>query len=130
MKLRTADSRGVKGNVPSSRRHGAQDESIAVAGGDKCRLTRRSHMAMSSVMRRDHSEGQVARAIEEHTAKLPSDLFLWAAIGSMAASATFQLAGNRQTNVFIGQWAPTFLILGVYNKLVKQMGSDGAQHAR
>ena len=87
-------------------------------------------MAMSSVTRRDHSEWQVARTIEEHTAKLPSDVFLWAAIGSMAASATFQLVGNRQTSVFIGQWAPTFLILGVYNKLVKQMGSDGAQHAR
>ena len=87
-------------------------------------------MAMSSVMRQDHREGQVAKAIEEHTAKLPSDLFLWAAIGSMAASATFQLVGNRHTSVFIGQWAPTLLILGVYNKLVKQMGSDGAQHAR
>jgi hypothetical protein len=120
----------MKGNVPSSRRRGAKDESVAADGGDERRLTRRLHMAMSSVKRQDHSEGQVAKAIEEHTAKLPSDLFLWAAIGSMAASATFQLAGNRHTSVFIGQWAPTFLILGVYNKLVKQMGSDGAHHAR
>jgi len=87
-------------------------------------------MAMSSVTRREHTEGQVAGAIEEQTAKLPSDLFLWAAIGSMAASATFHLVGNRHTSVFIGQWAPTILILGVYNKLVKQMGSDGEQHAR
>jgi len=85
---------------------------------------------MSSVTRREHTEGHVAKAIEEQTAKLPSDLFLWAAIGSMAASATLQLVGNRNTSVFIGQWAPTFLILGVYNKLVKQMGSDGEQHAR
>jgi hypothetical protein len=81
-------------------------------------------------MRREHAEGQVARTIEQQTAKLPSDLFLWAAVGSMAASAAFQLVGNRNTSVFIGQWAPTFLILGVYNKLVKQMGSDGEQHAR
>ena len=87
-------------------------------------------MAMSSVNRRDHSEGHVARTIEEQTARLPSDLFLWAAIGSMAASATVQMLGNRHTSVFIGQWAPTFLILGVYNKLVKQLGSDGEQHAR
>ena len=86
-------------------------------------------MAMTSVNRRDHSEGQVARTIEEQTARLPSDLFLWAAIGSMAASATLQLIGNRNTSVFVGQWAPTFLILGVYNKLVKQMGSNGEQHA-
>ena len=87
-------------------------------------------MAMSSITRREHTEGHVARAIEEQTAKLPSDLFLWAAIGSMTASATLQLVGNRNASVFIGQWAPTFLILGVYNKLVKQMGSDGEQHAR
>ena len=87
-------------------------------------------MAMSSITRREQTEGRVAKAIEDQTAKLPSDLFLWAAIGSMAASATFQLVGNRNTSVFIGQWAPTFLILGVYNKLVKQMGSDGEQHAR
>jgi len=87
-------------------------------------------MAMSSVTRREHTEGHVAKAIEEQTAKLPSDLFLWAAVGAMAASATFQLVGNRNTSVFVGQWAPTFLILGVYNKLVKQMGSNGEQHAR
>lgn len=30
----------------------------------------------------EHKEGKVAKAIEEQTAKLPSDLFLWAALGS------------------------------------------------
>jgi len=35
----------------------------------------------------DHTEGQVARGIEKQTAKLPSDIFLWVAIGTMAASA-------------------------------------------
>jgi hypothetical protein len=24
----------------------------------------------------------------------------------------------------VGQWAPTLLVLGIYNKLVKQHGSD------
>ena len=51
-------------------------------------------MAISSITRREHTEGHVARAIEEQTAKLPSDLFLWAAIGSMAASATLQLVAT------------------------------------
>jgi hypothetical protein len=66
----------------------------------------------------------VARAIETQTAKLPSDTFLWAAVGSMATSATLQLMGQKQASVFVGQWAPTLLILGLYNKLVKQLGSD------
>jgi hypothetical protein len=38
----------------------------------------------------------VARAIEEQTAKLPSDIFLWAALGSMAISATLQIMGKRK----------------------------------
>ena len=80
----------------------------------------------SQVMERDeHSEGPVARAIEQQTAKLPSDLFLWAAFGSVAASLSFKLAGRDRAALFVGQWAPTILILGLYNKLAKLNGSDG-----
>jgi len=78
----------------------------------------------ASENRQQHTEGEVAKSIETQTAKLPSDIFLWAAIGAMTASASLYLLGNKHTSVFVGQWAPTFLILGVYNKLVKQLGSD------
>lgn len=71
-----------------------------------------------------HSEGPVAEAIEEQTAKLPSDLFLWAALGSMGVSLTLKLLGKKHTSLFIGQWAAPFLLLGIYNKLVKQQGHD------
>jgi hypothetical protein len=74
----------------------------------------------------EHSEGSLAKAIEEQTAKLPSDTFLWLAIGSMAASAAFKIAGKSHEAVFVGQWAPAFLLFGIYNKLVKQLGSDRA----
>ena len=72
----------------------------------------------------EHSEGTVAKTIEDQTAKLPSDTFLWLAIGSMIVSATMQFAGKKHGSVFVGQWAPSFLLFGVYNKLVKQLGSD------
>src|SRR5436309_663459 len=36
--------------------------------------------------RPEHTEGMVARTIEEQTAKLPSDLFLWAAGASILGS--------------------------------------------
>ena len=75
--------------------------------------------------RAEHREGPVARSIEQQTAKLPSDLFLWAALGSIAASLTFQLTGDEKKANFIGHWAPTFLLLGLYNKLVKLHGSEG-----
>ena len=71
-----------------------------------------------------HSEGGTARAIEEQTAKFPSDLFLWAATASILASLTLKLTGREHAALFVGQWGPTFLILGLYNKLVKQLGSD------
>ena len=71
-----------------------------------------------------HREGKVARVIEEQTAKLPSDLFLWLSIGSMATSLTLKALKNDHLALFIGQWAPSFLLLGIYNKLVKLEGHD------
>ena len=76
-----------------------------------------------------HAEGPVAKTIEQETAKLPSDWFLWAAMGSIAASLTLQISGKQHASTFVGQWAPTLLILGLYNKLVKQLGSDQASRA-
>ncbi len=79
---------------------------------------------------REHSEGAVARAIEGQTARLPSDVFLWAAMGSIAGSLLLQFSGRKDESLFVGQWAPTLLILGLYNKLVKVAGSDRAGSAR
>jgi hypothetical protein len=77
-----------------------------------------------SIIQNDHSEGPVAKAIEKQTSKLPSDLFLWAALGSMATSATLKIMGRDKTALFVGQWAAPFLLLGLYNKIVKLEGSD------
>ena len=81
-------------------------------------------MAFSATFDRTHREGRMAEAIENQTAKLPSDLFLWAAGGSIATSLTLKMMGRHHDALFVGQWAPTFLILGLYNKLVKLLGSD------
>ena len=71
-----------------------------------------------------HAEGPVAKRIEEQTAKLPSDTFLWAAVAAMGASLVLQASGRKNVSLFIGQWAAPFLLFGVYNKLVKVSGSD------
>lgn len=76
------------------------------------------------VRSRRFEEGQLAKMIEEQTAKMPSDMFLWAAGGSILGSLALQLMGDSKKALFVGQWAPTFLILGLYNKLVKVQGSD------
>src|SRR5579872_7065200 len=76
--------------------------------------------------RPQHREGKIARSIEQQTAKMPSDLFLWSALGSMGLSLGLGLAGRDKAATFVGQWVPTLLVFGLYNKLVKLHGSDGA----
>jgi hypothetical protein len=71
-----------------------------------------------------HREGALARSIEQQTAKLPSDTFLWAALGSMCGSLVLMILGEEKKAQFVGQWAPAILILGLYNKLVKLHGSE------
>jgi len=72
----------------------------------------------------EHKEGEVAKTIEHETAKLPSDWFLWAAGASMVASLVLKMNNKNHGSEFVGLWAPSLLLLGVYNKLVKVMGSD------
>ena len=74
-----------------------------------------------------HTEGKVARTIEQQTAKIPSDVYLWAAGGAIATSAILQLMRRPKASLFLGQWVAPFLLLGVYNKIVKVAGSDGNQ---
>lgn len=78
----------------------------------------------------EQTEGVVARTIEQQTSKLPSDVFLWAALGSIGLSATFQMMGKQNLSNFVGQWAPTFLLLGLYNKIVKIVKVAGSDQLR
>ena len=73
---------------------------------------------------RGQTEDRVTGAIEAQTSKVPTSGYLAAAVSSMAASAILKIAGKDQLALFVGQWAPAFLIMGVYNKMVKQHGSD------
>lgn len=71
-----------------------------------------------------YSEGGLARPLDKITGQIPSDTFLWLAWGSVAASLTLKIMGRDRDALFVGQWAPTFLIHGLYVKLVKQLGHD------
>ncbi len=79
---------------------------------------------LTQVRPEHHAEGRVARAIEQQTAKLPSDWFLWAAGASIATALALRMAKRERDAHFVGLWVPTLLLLGVYNKIVKVLGSD------
>jgi hypothetical protein len=78
------------------------------------------------VAKGEAQEEQVTASIEKFTSQIPSSAYLALALGSMAVSLGFQAAKKQHEALFIGQWAAPFLILGIYNKLVKIHGSDGA----
>lgn len=69
-------------------------------------------------------EDRFTGGLESQTARIPSSGYLGAAVASMAVSATLKILGKHDWAMFVGQWAPAFPIIGVYNKLVKQHGSD------
>ncbi len=71
-----------------------------------------------------HSEGAIAKTIENQTAKLPSEVWLMLAMGAIGASLWMQMKEKKHESLFIGQWVAPFLLLGIYNKLVKIGSSD------
>jgi hypothetical protein len=66
-------------------------------------------------------EDRGTETVEQQTAKVPSLAFLGMAVGAMAVSAALVLTGRKQLGNFVGQWAPTILIMGLYNKLAKEI---------
>jgi hypothetical protein len=66
-------------------------------------------------------EDRATEAVERRTARVPSLAFMGLAVGAMAASATLVLLGRKQLGNFVGQWAPSILIMGLYNKLAKEI---------
>ncbi|MFN7134629.1 MAG: hypothetical protein ACK4N5_21295 [Myxococcales bacterium] len=71
------------------------------------------------VKRAEHVESSLTRLIEQQTAKIPSDVFLFSAICAMGASLYFESQHDERLSRFVGMWVAPLLIMGVYNKLVK-----------
>ncbi len=53
------------------------------------------------------------------TDSIPEEVWYWAAMASIATSAGLWLAGKRDWSTFVGQWPPTFLILGIFHKVLR-----------
>ena len=76
------------------------------------------------------TEDQFTKTIESYTAAVPSTGYLAVAIGAMGLSLACQMAGRGKWGNFIAQWVPTWLVIGLYNKLVKLEGHDRFDRGR
>ncbi|MDQ3070750.1 MAG: hypothetical protein M3R55_13595 [Acidobacteriota bacterium] len=79
--------------------------------------------APAPVLRPEHAEGEIARLIEQQSAKVPSHWFLFAALGSMGLSLAFEVSGRKRASRFVGQWPTPLLAMGIYNKMIKTLGT-------
>lgn len=57
--------------------------------------------------------------VEDQTKKIPNLLFMALAGVSIAGSLALLFTKKEKYANFVGLWAPTILLLGVYNKIVK-----------
>ena len=69
-------------------------------------------------------EDEFTSEIEHYTVSIPSSAFLGIALAAMGASRAFQMTGRGKWGNFVAQWVPTWLIIGLYNKVVKLEGHD------
>jgi lipid-A-disaccharide synthase-like uncharacterized protein len=53
------------------------------------------------------------------TNKIPEDTWYLATLGSIIASMVLYFTRKRETSLFVGQWAPTFLLFGLFHKILK-----------
>ncbi|GAC1384836.1 MAG: hypothetical protein NVS4B7_09870 [Ktedonobacteraceae bacterium] len=53
------------------------------------------------------------------TDQVPEEFWYWAALGSIIVSATLFLLGKRDWSIFVGQWPPTFLLFGLFHKILR-----------
>jgi len=53
------------------------------------------------------------------TDNIPEETWYWAALGSIGVSAALKLAGRNHWSLFVGQWPPTFILFGLYHRLIR-----------
>jgi hypothetical protein len=53
------------------------------------------------------------------TDNIPEETWYWLALGSIGLSAFLKLLGKDHWSLFVGQWPPTFLVFGIYHRLVR-----------
>ena len=76
------------------------------------------------------TEGKAIRAIEHTAASIPPSMFLGLAGGAIASSIALKAMGRGEAASFIGEWVPTILMLGLYNRMARLFRGDRGELGR
>ena len=58
------------------------------------------------------------------TDNIPEQAWYWAALVSILISAGFKASKKDDMALFVGQWPPTFLLFGLYHRLIRPSTSS------
>lgn len=86
--------------------------------------TAKNYIDKAKAYEPEPKEDEFTKSVEKYTAAIPSSAYLAIALGAMGLSLGLQLIGRREAGNFVAQWVPTWLVIGLYNKLVKTEGHD------
>jgi hypothetical protein len=53
------------------------------------------------------------------TDNIAEETWYWLALGSIGISAILKVSGKDNWALFVGQWPPTFLLFGLYHRLIR-----------
>jgi hypothetical protein len=53
------------------------------------------------------------------TDNIPEETWYWLALASIGVSAGLKLLDKNSWALFVGQWPPTFILFGLYHRLIR-----------
>lgn len=96
-------------------------------GSDK--KSKKENTSLSLETASTPKEGSLTKKVENVTARVTSLVYLGLAVGSILISASLAMVSEKKSLAnFVGLWAPTILLLGIYNKVVKQDSKSEELH--
>lgn len=63
---------------------------------------------------------RVTGATDRSLEIMPSQVYVISAVASIVLSAGLFLSGRRNWGLFVGQWPPTMLAMGIYTRVAKR----------
>jgi hypothetical protein len=65
----------------------------------------------------------LAQQVTAQIEKIPLNNFLIGAVASVGTSLSLRLLGRHHDALFVGQWAPTLLLVGLYSKALTSVST-------